>query len=210
MQSRTQNTEALPTLSTPFFQVVILCVYVWETAEWINNRFQLVDSYSWDDPLDDVYAGVFGIAWGQAFASAWKAPTVVPAATRLLNTKYTAMAVVYGTGASITMAMAWHTNTGHGSKVAMVGLLRYAAFTSALSFLFAWMNTRSAGDLQRWPSPLWAKAFWYSTAVTNTVRCLHCALIFLPDACAVVHICCLWPPSNVLCMWFLMMHRSTV
>jgi hypothetical protein len=143
---------------------IMLSVYAWETTEWLNNRFSIVDSYSWDDPLDDIYTGILGVAWGQAFASAWRAPKVWPAADLRTSVKIVLMSAVYGAGCSFTMSLAWHTPGGGGGVEApsFLGLLRYTIFSGLLSFVFAWANSRSPGDLVRWRTPELCRGYWYA------------------------------------------------
>ena len=91
----------------------LLGVYGWETAEWCNNRWGLVDSFSWDDPLDDVGAGLVGMAWGAAYARAGRVPVLLPAGGGAGGWRATArllaQGAVFAAASSLLMARAWHT-----------------------------------------------------------------------------------------------------
>eukprot|EP00936_MAST-01D_sp_MAST-1D-sp1_P001994 g1994.t1 len=105
--------------------LTLLACYVAETVEWINNAFQLVSTHTYDDPLEDVVLGLFGMCWGMLFVSAWQIPKTWPFAHTRDGAVFTGFAWVYGIGCSLTMSLAW-------SWPRRFGLSMYAAWASGV------------------------------------------------------------------------------
>ena len=96
-------------VATHSVRYALLLVYGWETVEWLNNRFGVVESYSWDDPLDDVESGVVGVLWGLAWVrQAGGCPALVPAPTAARSAALVLQGLAFATVSSLLMARAWH------------------------------------------------------------------------------------------------------
>eukprot|EP00937_MAST-01D_sp_MAST-1D-sp2_P004690 g4690.t1 len=87
--------------------LTLLAVYLAETAEWLNNALQLVNTHTFDDPLEDVVLGALGLLWGVAFVWAWQLPRAFPFRAPRDSLTFVGFGAVYGVGCSLTMSLAW-------------------------------------------------------------------------------------------------------
>ena len=139
-----------------------------------------MNSFSWDDPLDDVSAGLVGMAWGAVWARAGKVPVLLGggeswrATARLL-----ALVVLFAVASSLLMAQAWHTRGGFGGAggsgagPALEGLLAYACAWATGTAVVGWAHTRhGAEELLPWggnnnKARYAARRFWGAFGATS-------------------------------------------
>jgi hypothetical protein len=82
--------------------VVLLMSYIFETALWVNHRYQITDPYPFiEDPLFTVAGSLIGIGWSFAFIRYWKTPAFFPAPTRLLSARLLGIATASVVGSMV-------------------------------------------------------------------------------------------------------------
>lgn len=150
---------------------VIMMVYLWETAQWVNAHggYRLLGSSSINNPLHSLALGFAGILWGGAYAKAWQAPVLYPGPSAAYNVKVLIQMFCFALVCAIVVhAPSSDQLAHHPLQVSDQGtisarekryelattspdmLIRYSVATSALTLVFGVCNSYSSADLSIW------------------------------------------------------------